>query len=223
MLSHPGYEADDIIATVTRQAGETGLEVVIVTVDKDLFQIVDSGVTILDTRTMTRFDAAKVEKKFGVGPHQLGDFLSLVGDTSDNIPGAKGIGQKGAVLLLRNYGDLDNLLVHRDEVRRKTYRESLQQNEAVVRQSRELVTMYDRIPLDLDLETLRIADPDPVEARKLFLELNFHPTCWRSSCRNRRRPAANTSGSRAVSQFDNLLTRLEGAEGRPGAASRQQR
>ena len=211
MLSHPGYEADDIIATVTRQASETGLEVVIVTVDKDLFQIVDSGVTILDTRTMTRFDPAKVEKKFGVRPHQLGDLLSLVGDTSDNIPGAKGIGQKGAALLLRSYGDLDNLLAHRDEVRRKTYRESLQQNEAVVRQSRELVTMYDRIPLDLDLETLRIGEPDPAEARKLFLELNF------TRLLEEFLPEPETAGGEyerfeSSSQLDALLTRLEGAE-----------
>ena len=211
MLSHPGYEADDIIATVTRQAGKNGLEVVIVTVDKDLFQIVDSGVTILDTRTMTRFDAAKVEKKFGVRPQQLGDFLSLVGDTSDNIPGAKGIGQKGAALLLRSYGDLDNLLAHRDEVRRKTYRESLQQNEAVVRQSRELVTMYDRIPLDLDLETLRVAEPDPAEGRKLFLELNF------TRLLEEFLPEPETAGGEyerfeSGSQLDALLTRLEGAE-----------
>ncbi len=211
MLSHPGYEADDIIATVTRQAGKNGLEVVIVTVDKDLFQIVDSGVTILDTRTMTRFDAAKVEKKFGVRPQQLGDFLSLVGDTSDNIPGAKGIGQKGAALLLRSYGDLDNLLAHRDEVRRKTYRESLQQNEAVVRQSRELVTMYDRIPLDLDLETLRVAEPDPAEGRKLFLELNF------TRLLEEFLPEPEAAGGEyerfeSGSQLDALLTRLEGAE-----------
>ncbi len=211
MLSHPGYEADDIIATVTRQAEEKGLEVVIVTVDKDLFQIVGSRVTILDTRTMTRFDPDKVEKKFGVAPHQLGDLLSLVGDTSDNIPGAKGIGQKGAALLLRSYGDLDNLLAHRDEVRRKTYRESLQQNEAVVRQSRELVTMYDRIPLDLDLETLRMADPDPVEARKLFLELNF------TRLLEEFLPEPETAGGEyerfeSVSQFDSLAARLEGAD-----------
>ena len=211
MLSHPGYEADDIIATVTRQAGESGLEVVIVSVDKDLFQIVDSGVTLLDTRTMTRFDPAGVEKKFGVAPQQLGDLLSLVGDTSDNIPGAKGIGQKGAEQMIRTYGDLDNLLAHRDEIRRKTYRESLQQNEAVIRQSRELVRMYDRIPLDLDLETLRIAEPDPAEARKLFLELNF------TRLLEEFLPEPEAAGGEyeqleSASQVDSLLARLEGAE-----------
>ena len=211
MLSHPGYEADDIIATVTRQAGESGLEVVIVSVDKDLFQIVDSGVTLLDTRTMTRFGPAGVEKKFGVAPHQLGDLLSLVGDTSDNIPGAKGIGQKGAEQMIRTYGDLDNLLAHRDEIRRKTYRESLQQNEAVIRQSRELVRMYDRIPLDLDLETLRIAEPDPAEARKLFLELNF------TRLLEEFLPEPEAAGGEyeqleSASQVDSLLARLEGAE-----------
>ena len=211
MLSHQGYEADDIIATVARQAGENGLEVVIVTVDKDLFQIVGSGVSILDTRTMTRFDPAKVQKKFGVEPRQLGDLLSLVGDTADNIPGAKGIGQKGAAKLLETYGNLSNLLAHRDEIRRKTYRESLQQNEAVVLQSRELVRMYDRIPLDLDLESLRIAEPDPVEARKLFLELNF------TRLLEEFLPEPETAGGEyeryeSGSQFDALLKRLEGAE-----------
>lgn len=211
MLSHPGYEADDIIATVTRQADESGLEVVIVSVDKDLFQIVGSNVTILDTRTMTRFDPAGVEKKFGVAPHQLGDLLSLVGDTSDNIPGAKGIGAKGAVQLLRTYGDLENLLAHRDEVRRKTYRESLQQNEAVVRQSRELVRMHDRIPLDLDLETLKVAEPDPAKARELFLELNF------TRLLEEFLPEPETAGGEyeryeSGSQFDALMTRLKGVE-----------
>ena len=160
---------------------------------------------------MTRFGPAGVEKKFGVAPHQLGDLLSLVGDTSDNIPGAKGIGQKGAEQMIRTYGDLDNLLAHRDEIRRKTYRESLQQNEAVIRQSRELVRMYDRIPLDLDLETLRIAEPDPAEARKLFLELNF------TRLLEEFLPEPEAAGGEyeqleSASQVDSLLARLEGAE-----------
>ena len=141
----------------------------------------------------------------------MGDLLSLVGDTSDNIPGAKGIGQKGAERLLRTYGNLENLLAHRDEIRHKTYRKSLQQNEAVVRQSRELVRMYDRIPLDLDLETLRIAEPDPAGARKLFLELNF------TRLLEEFLPEPEAAGGEyerfeSGSQFDALMTRLKDAE-----------
>ena len=173
VLSYERYEADDVIATMTRKAVGQGLEVVIVTIDKVLFQLVGPGISVLDTRTMTRFDAQKVEQKFGVPPDRILDILSLMGDTSDNIPGAPGIGEKGAQQLIQKYGTLQNLLDHRDEVSRKTYRESLQQNEAQIQQSRELLTIHTNLPIEINLSDLQLSEPDLEEASALFTELNF--------------------------------------------------
>ena len=173
VLSYERYEADDVIATMTRKAVEKGLEVVIVTIDKDLFQLVGPRVSVLDTRTMSRFDEQKVEEKFGVPPDRILDILSLMGDTSDNIPGAPGIGEKGAQQLIQEYGTLQNLLDHRDEVSRKTYRESLQQNEAQIQQSRELLRIHTDLPLEMNLTDLQLSEPDKEEASALFTELNF--------------------------------------------------
>ena len=173
VLSYPGYEADDVIGTITRKATAKGLEVVIITIDKDMFQLVDERVSVLDTRTMTRFDPVKVREKWGVAPDRMIDVLSLVGDSSDNIPGAPGIGEKGAQKLIQEYGCLEQLLAHRDQVARKTYRESLQQNEDLILQSRELMRIYDDLPLELDLPELQLSEPDYEAARTLFTELEF--------------------------------------------------
>jgi len=173
ILSYEKYEADDVIGTLARKAEKEGLEVVIVSIDKDLFQLVNDHVAILDTRNGTRFDPVKVEEKFGVPPDRIVDVLSLIGDSSDNIPGAPGIGEKGARGLIKQYGSLDQLLARRDEVSRKSYRESLQQNEAVIQQSLELVTLHDDLPMELCLQEMEISEPDRQAARELFVELEF--------------------------------------------------
>ncbi|MEE8349870.1 MAG: 5'-3' exonuclease H3TH domain-containing protein, partial [Acidobacteriota bacterium] len=173
LISFPKYEADDVIGTLTRLAVDQGLEVVIVTIDKDLYQLVGDRVVILDTRNGTRIDPGKVEEKFGVPPALVVDVLSLVGDSSDNIPGAPGIGEKGARQLIAQYGSLDELLSRRDEVSRKSYRESLQQNEEIIRQSHTLVTLHEDLPLELSLSEMEISEPDYQAARKLFSELEF--------------------------------------------------
>ena len=173
ILSQQGYEADDVIGTLARRAVEEGLDVVIVTIDKDMFQLVTERVTLFDTRTMSRLDPAKVEEKFGVSPEKVVDVLSLMGDSSDNIPGAPGIGEKGAKQLVREYGSLENLLAHRHELSRKTYRESLEQNEPLVRQSQELVTIHRDLPIEFDRKELRLSEPDLEAATQLFSELEF--------------------------------------------------
>ncbi len=173
VLSHQGYEADDVIGTLTQKATAAGLVVVIVTIDKDMYQLVDDRVTILDTRNMDRLDADRVEEKFGVPPKLMVDVLSLVGDSSDNVPGAPGIGAKGAVQLISEYGSLDRLLEHRDEIKRKTYRESLQNFEDQIRDSQELVTIHRDLPLELNLDDLRMTEPNQEEARRLFSDLEF--------------------------------------------------
>ncbi len=173
VITHEGYEADDVIGTLTHQAVEQDLEVVIVTIDKDMLQLVNEKVVVLDTRDMTRFDSAEVEKKWGVRPDQIVDVLSLVGDSSDNIPGAPGIGDKGARSLIAEFGTLENLFAHRDDVPRKSYRESLQNNEDLILKSRELLKIYRELPLPLDLSTLRLEEPDISEVRRLFTEMRF--------------------------------------------------
>jgi DNA polymerase I len=173
VLSSQGYEADDVIGTLARKAVCQGLEVVIVTIDKDMFQLVNDDITILDTRTMSRIGKGEVEQKFGVPPEKVIDVLSLMGDSSDNIPGAPGIGEKGARQLIQEYGSLENLLAHRDEVPRKTYRESLQQNEPLILQSRELLAIHENLPLELDLDKLELCEPNVTAARELFRQLEF--------------------------------------------------
>jgi len=173
IITHEGYEADDVIGTLTHQATRQDLEVVIVTIDKDMLQLVNEKVVVLDTRDMTRFDSAEVEKKWGVRPDQIVDVLSLVGDSSDNIPGAPGIGDKGARSLIAEFDTLENLLVHRDNVPRKSYRESLQNNEELILKSRELLKIYRELPLPLDLPALKLEDPDISKVRQLFTEMRF--------------------------------------------------
>ncbi|MCZ6485390.1 MAG: DNA polymerase I [Acidobacteria bacterium] len=171
--SYERYEADDVIGTLARKAVKEGLEVVIVTIDKDMFQLVNDHVAILDTRSLTRLDSKGVEEKFGVPPEKVVDVLSLVGDSSDNIPGAPGIGQKGARELIKKYGSLTQLLARRDEVSRKSYRESLQQNESLIQLSHQLVTIYQDLPLELCLPEMKVSEPDREAARDLFVELEF--------------------------------------------------
>ena len=171
--SHEQYEADDVIGTLARKAVKEGLEVVIVTIDKDMFQLVNDHVAVLDTRSSTRLDSKGVEEKFGVPPQMVVDVLSLVGDASDNIPGAPGIGQKGARDLIKQYGSLTELLARRDEVSRKSYRESLQQNEPLIQLSFQLVTIHQDLPLELSLPEMKVSEPDREAARDLFVELEF--------------------------------------------------
>jgi DNA polymerase-1 len=173
ILSFERYEADDVIGTLTDRAVEEGLEVVIVTIDKDMFQLVSDKVSILDTRDMSVLDSVGVEKKFGVAPTQVVDVLSLVGDSSDNIPGAPGIGKKGAIQLISEFGTLEELLKSSDQVQRKSYRESLQNSQEQILQSQELVKIHRSLPLSLDLPELKLSEPDRGAARELFTELNF--------------------------------------------------
>lgn len=174
LLSFEKYEADDVIATLARKAASQSLEVVIVTIDKDMFQLVDDKISILDTRTMSRLDPEKVAGKFGVRPEQVVDVLSLVGDASDNIPGAPGIGEKGARQLIQQYGTLDKLLECKEQVSRKSYRESLQKHEDRIRESRELIRIHQNLPLELNLQDLELSEPDLSQAAELFAELGFN-------------------------------------------------
>ncbi|HSW40633.1 MAG TPA: DNA polymerase I [Acidobacteriota bacterium] len=175
VIGYEKYEADDVIGTLSLKAAERGLISVIVTSDKDMMQLVSDKVLILDTMKDNLFyDARKVEEKLGVPPERVIDLLGLWGDASDNIPGAPGIGEKGARELIQTYGTIEKLLENQDMIKRKAYRESLRDNAGMIRMSRELATIRRDLPIDLDLDALILEEPDRKTAFALFSELEFN-------------------------------------------------
>lgn len=168
------FEADDLIGTLAKKAGENRWETTIVSNDKDMFQLVNDRTQVLhQSKTDTLFDAARVEEFFGVAPEQVVDVLGLMGDSVDNVPGAPGIGGKGARDLVRRFGSLDALLEQSEQVSRKTYRESLRNHREQIIQSKELVTIDTAVPIDFSWETLQVREPDLDRLRTLLAQLGF--------------------------------------------------
>lgn len=180
-----GYEADDVIGTLAQKAAAKGLQAVIVSNDKDMCQLVSDPLIVCmrqNSQVIKRkepvppiewCDEAWVEKKFGVKAGQIVDLLGLMGDSVDNIPGAPGIGSKGAVQLIQQYGTIDNALENWEAVKHKTYRESLHNNAGLIRQSRELARIKIDVEVELDLDQLTTRPPDRAAAYELFRELEF--------------------------------------------------
>ena len=174
VITYQGYEADDIIGTLARQAAGRGMTVMVVTSDKDMLQLVSEQVSVIDPmKENLVYDPGKVVEKMGVNPEQVPDLLGLWGDTVDNIPGAPGIGEKGAKELIRTYGTLEECLRNWDKVKKKTYQESLRDSAELIRTSRELATIRQDLPIDLDPEALALREPDRAAAFQLFAELEF--------------------------------------------------
>ncbi|MDT5123972.1 MAG: polymerase [Acidobacteriota bacterium] len=185
ILNAPGFEADDVIGTLAVQAAEKGLQAVIVSNDKDMCQLVrDPSIICMrqNSQNVKRkepvppvewCDEAWVENKFGVPPSQIIELLGLMGDAVDNIPGAPGIGAKGAVQIIKQFGSIENALKNWEEVKHKTYRESLRDNADLIRQSLDLATIRTDVNIELDLEKLRSRPPDRAAAYQLFRELEF--------------------------------------------------
>lgn len=159
-LELQGYEADDIIATYTRQAVENGQDVVIVSSDKDLMQLIQDGVTMLDPMKGKTIGPDEVYEKFGVGPDRVIDIQALAGDSVDNVPGVPGIGVKTAADLINQYGDLDTLLERAEEIKQPKRREKLIENAEMARISRKLVTLDQNVPdLPYSIDGLDIGEP----------------------------------------------------------------
>ncbi len=174
VIEKDGYEADDIIGTLAEKAKRAGHQVVIVTSDKDMFQLVDESVRILSpAKGNLLMDAAKVEEIFGVPPGQVRDVLALWGDASDNIPGVPGIGEKGAKEIIRQFSSLEEARKRADEIQRKAYREGLKNNYDLAVRCRDLVTIVRDAPIALDLQSLKVREPDADAAFALFSELEF--------------------------------------------------
>ena len=174
ILQAEGFEADDVIGTLAREAAEQQHEVFIVSGDKDMMQLVTPAVKILNPQKDNLIlDPAKVVEVLGVPPEKVVDVMALRGDAVDNIPGAPGIGDKGSVELIQEFGSLDAVLDRASEVKRKSYRESLEQNRDAVLLSKELVTIDSHVPLPLDLAAMQTQPPDLEACRELFTELEF--------------------------------------------------
>lgn len=164
-LEQGGFEADDLIATYAREAGERGATATIVSSDKDLMQLVTDGVTMYDTMKDRRIGIAEVIEKFGVPPEKVVEVQALAGDSTDNVPGVPGIGIKTAAQLIVEYGDLETLLQRAGEIKQPKRREALIENAEKARISRQLVLLDDKVKLDVPLDELAVHEPD---ARKLI-------------------------------------------------------
>ncbi|MEZ4450453.1 MAG: DNA polymerase I [Nannocystaceae bacterium] len=173
LLRVPGYEADDVIGTLARQAAEAGMDVLIVSGDKDFAQLIGDRIAMIDTLQNVTYDRELVRKKWGVVPERFVDYLALVGDKVDNIPGVPGIGQKGASQLLEAYGDLDGVLAAVDQLKGKQ-KTALTEHRADALLSRDLATIDTRVPLALRLDDLGLKPPDRARLNALFRELEFY-------------------------------------------------
>jgi DNA polymerase-1 len=177
-LEVQGYEADDVIGTMAVKAGKHNLEVLIVSNDKDMMQLVGKSVRTLRTgsggaKGDILVDEKKVEELLGVPPEKVVDYMALLGDTIDNIPGAKGIGEKGAAELIRKYGSVESALDHADEVPNKRYREALQQQREQVLMSKQLAAIATDAPIEVKLQELELRAPNSAALAELYRELGF--------------------------------------------------
>jgi len=178
LIGVEGYEADDVIGTLAHAA--RGLQVVIVSGDKDFYQLIGPGIALLNPGRGGPaaveehwVDQTNASERLGVPPERVVDYLALVGDSSDNVPGVKGVGEKTALELLKTFGDLDAILANAERISGKRAREAVQQHADLARLSRELVTIKRDVPLPLDLDRLRVQPPDVARLTELFTELEF--------------------------------------------------
>ncbi|AMV72314.1 DNA polymerase I [Desulfuromonas sp. DDH964] len=172
-LEEPGFEADDVIATLARRAAAAGTEVTVVSSDKDLLQIVEPGITLLDTLQQRRSGVDQVRQRFGVPPELVPDLLGLSGDAADNIPGVPGIGEKTAAALIQTFGSLEDVLKWSSLVNGRKRRESLQLHAEQARISRQLATVRDDLPLSIEFADLARRAPDLDSLIPLLRELEF--------------------------------------------------
>src|SRR2546426_6653806 len=185
IISVPVFKADAVIGTLALKGAEKNLKAVIVSNDKDMCQLVRDPLIVCmrqNSQVVKRkepvppiewCDEAWVEKKFGVPASKLVDLLGLMGDSIDNIPGAPGVGPKGAVQIIQEYGSIENALAHWEEIKNKRYRESLRDNAELIRKSHELAQIRTDVGVELDLDQLQVRPPDRAAAYQLFRELEF--------------------------------------------------
>ncbi|MDQ2069803.1 DNA polymerase I [Natronospira bacteriovora] len=221
LIRESGVEADDVIGTLAREAAERGEQVLISTGDKDMAQLVTEQVTLVNTMTDKHMDPAGVEEKFGIPPERIIDYLALVGDKSDNIPGVPKCGPKTAVKWLQEFGDLDQIIERADEIKGKVG-ESLREHIEQLRLSRELATIRVDLTLNFDESSLRIGEPDVATLRELYRSHEFNSWLRELDESAAASPATTVEDSDADApnyeiileqkQFDAWLSRLKQAD-----------
>ena len=172
-LEMAGFEADDILGTVSLKAVNAGFKVTIVTGDKDLMQLVEDNLELFDSMTGKKTGIKEVEEKFGVIPEKVTDVLGLMGDSSDNIPGVPGIGPKTGIKLIQEFSSLENLLDNLENVKQNNLREKLETYREQALLSKRLATIKKDVPVEADIESFKIKEPNRDELVKLFAELEF--------------------------------------------------
>jgi DNA polymerase-1 len=204
-----GYEADDVIGTLALKARDAGLEAVIVSGDKDFYQLVGPGIHLMNPGRGGATGVAaewvseeNASEKFGIPPSQVADYLALVGDSSDNVPGARGIGPKTAVKLLKEFGSVEELLERADEASPPRARTSLTENAEEVRLSKRLVTIMTDLPVSLDLDELMVREPDAPRLCELFLELEFRRLAERFATTDGRETASTAIAQPSQASYE---------------------
>ena len=173
VLMQEGYEADDLIGTLSRQGEELGFQVTIVTSDKDMLQLLTPNIKIYDTLRDKSFGEEKVKERFGMGPEGVVEIMGLMGDSVDNIPGVPGVGEKTAVQLIQQFGTIENVLSHLDQIKKPKLKEALEKNREQARLSRRLATIQTDCPVEFQQEVFRVSEPDHDSLSALFQELEF--------------------------------------------------
>lgn len=209
VLEAPGFEADDVIATLMEQSKQEDVIGVIVTSDKDLLQLVEDGLiyTLDPMKDYFVYDEKAVEEKWGVEPKRIVELMSIMGDSIDNIPGVKGIGPKGALELIQKFQSVENLLANMDQIEKKAHKQRIADSRGDLILSKQLVQLRKDVPVKVRLEELKAGKPDVQKSRNLFLELEFYSILneYLSTFAER---GANYSTVRNLDQLRELITRL---------------
>ena len=218
-----GYEADDVIGTLAGRAADSGLSVAIVSGDKDFYQLIGPNIGLLnpgrrgpsavEEQWVTQENA---HERLGVPPERVIDYLALVGDASDNIPGVKGVGEKTARKLIEEFGDLDSILAHAEEVKGKRAREALVSDADNARLSRDLVTIKRDVPVELDLDGFRGAEWDIDLLQRLYTELEFHSLLQRLERHKVTGPAEPAEAAEAAPSADTTYQLVTDVADLPG-------
>lgn len=208
VLEKQGTEADDIIGTLAVRASEKGWRTVIISGDKDLMQLVDENVSMIDTMKEKTYDAAAVKEKFGVGPDKVVEILGLMGDTSDNIPGVPGIGPKTAQRLIEEYGTVEEIIKNTDNLKNVKLRESFRQYADQARLSRQLANIRKDIDIGFDFQEAAVRDPDKETLSRLFSEFEFS-SLLQEIRQDRAKPAREYKHIMDSKALDELIARLK--------------
>jgi DNA polymerase-1 len=206
-----GYEADDVIGTIAKEVAKQGIDVVIVTGDKDMLQLVDEHVRTLDTMKDRSYGPREVVDRYGVKPEEMTDVMALMGDSIDNIPGVPGIGEKTAVALIKEYKTLENLLANREKVSKRKLGETLTRFAEQAALSKRLATISTDVPLEYDLRDFASSEPDVERLKEIFRELEFNR--FLKEVTSETLSAEDYHLVTEEDQFANLVGELEGCPG----------